>query len=171
MTETAVIRFAYTLEEKEMLRYYQFALQNNPETAKSRMHVATWIPMGLLIFLIVFKAAWYWWITAAIVSILWIFMFSQMIFDDVSRTSALRKFKTDKPLLKEIEVEDSQNELRVNGIQKNIVGYCAYLDLLVIQMDDNSNLIVPERVFGSDAENMKQFITDIAHIGSKTISK
>ncbi|NCB32571.1 MAG: hypothetical protein EOM64_01595 [Erysipelotrichia bacterium] len=171
MTETAVIHLTYTLQENEMLRYYEFGLQNNPETRKARMHAATWIPMGSLIFLIFLKAAWYWWIIAVLISIVWVLLLSQMIFNDVSRTSAKRKFQSKQLALSELDVIDHGDRLTVNRADKEVTGYCSYLDLLIIQLDGGSNLIIPERVFERDKDKMHQFVKDIAVMGEINSSK
>lgn len=154
-----MIRLAYTLKDSELRHYYQFLMSSDPQLLHERFHVASWVPMGCLIFLIFFHAPWYAWIIAAICSFVWIFWGSQLVFNDVVST-ALRKQKNRQPVIRELEVEDDHGILKTSGVRKSIIGYAAYLDLLIVQLEKGENLIVPERVF-ENKECAEQFVKDV----------
>lgn len=158
-----MIRLNYKLTQEEAVRYYEMILNNAKQTRVPRIFAMIWLPFVLLAVMIALK--WtrnvMYWIAVIFLSLLWIFFLAPRLYHSITREAAKRKIKEDRFTPQNIEVKEENGVISVNGQKKQPLDYVAYADMLVIAFSDQTNLIVPDRVFGTDEKKMEQFVKDV----------
>ena len=158
-----MIRFNYKLTLEEAVRYYEMILNNARETKVPRIFAIIWLPLVLVAVMIALK--WTrnmtYWIVFIFLSLFWIFLLAPRLYQNLTREAAKRKIKQEKFEPKNIEVQDDNGVIRVNGEIKQPVNYVTYADLFVIAFKDNTNLIIPDRVFQEEEKKMEPFLKDV----------
>lgn len=158
-----MIRFNYKLTLEEAVRYYEMILNNARETKVPRIFAIIWLPLVLVAVMIALK--WTrnmtYWIVFIFLSLFWIFLLAPRLYQNLTREAAKRKIKQEKFEPKSIEVQDDNGVIRVNGEIKQPVNYVTYADLFVIAFKDNTNLIIPDRVFQEEEKKMEPFLKDV----------
>lgn len=156
-----MIQLDYQLKEKEIIHYYQFVASNSKKTTNEKILVASWLPMTAFMIGLYFHLNTIYWIIAILISIIYVFLFAPMVFDNITSTVTKRKLKQESLTTPEIHVTVDENTFIYNGKEMIVTGYGAYLDLFIIFFSDKSNLIVPESAFGSDKKAMERFVRTI----------
>lgn len=158
-----MIYLSYKLLEEEAIRYFEMILRGK-ETRVPRVMSMIWGPALAVGLIIIFKIhnSVLWWIVAVSFSLIWILFICPWIYRDSCHTAAKRMLAENKAVLHDIDIKENEGLVTVNGEVKKPRTYFVYYDLLVIGFEDNTNLVVPERVFEKDEKLMERLITDIA---------
>ncbi len=164
-----MIDLHYTLTADEAVSYYEMIGASSRETRMARGFAAVWVPAFLVALIIALKLydSVLWILTAVFLSFFWITFLAPRMYRDVTRTAAKRKIEKDKSRFSEIHVELKGDDLTVNGEKKKVKTFVAYYNLIVIAFDDGSNLLVPERAFNSNEQNMEEFLKYLVRSSDK----
>ena len=161
-----MIHLSYNLLEEEAVRYYEMILRSTKETLVPRVSSMMWGPALAIVLMMIFKdyttTSILSWFIAVSFSIIWILVISPIIYRNVCHTIAKKKVVENKTSLRTINIQEENGIVTVNNDVKIPQTYFVYYDLLVIVFSDNTNLIVPERVFDKDEKLMEKLINDIA---------
>ena len=159
-----MIKLSYKLLEEEAIRYFEMVLRTAKETRVPRFIAMTWGPALAILIVLVFKlkSSVVAWIVAVSFSLLWITVICPKIYREVCYIASKRKLAENKSVLVQMDIVEKNGILFVNGVEKKPKIYLTYFDLFVVGFDDDTNLIVPERIFNNDEAKMEQFIRNIA---------
>lgn len=157
-----MINLKYKLTKNDAVNYYEMISSNADETRTARLFAIIWFPALLTALLIVLKLykSVLWIMVSIFLSFVWSMLFAPKMFRDVARTAANRRLNNDKFEFKDIELELNESTLTVNGENKIIKKFVTYYDLVILMLDDGSNLIIPERAFKSQ-QDMEDFFTHL----------
>lgn len=161
-----MIELNYALSETEIQHYYQCLLEQDPAMQRTQLRIAAWVPAGALILGFAFHWDRTGWIIAVLLSLIWIFFLSHLVFNDAVSTAAKRRMKKDQIRFPELSVLDDGKDISVNGTKQEVKNYFPYLNLLIINFENGTNLIVPDRAFRKE-QDMEQFIKDVMIQGNQ----
>ena len=156
-----MINLKYRLTADEAVSYYEMIGANSRETQVARSFAAIWVPAfitALMIALKLYRSV-LWIMIAVFLSFLWMTLLAPRMYRDVARTAAKRKIEKDNSEFEEITVTLNNDCLTVNGEKKTVKTFMTYYNLLVIALEDGSNLLLPERAFRDNEQTMEAFLT------------
>lgn len=159
-----MIKLSYTLNKEEMIKYYQMILNSSNATKAPRIIALIWGPtlfaaLVLLTKLLHFYNVIYVYI-ALILAVIWVIFIYPIAYDRITRRVVVKKYQFDENKSKNIDVVEENGDFIVNKVKKTMKNYLGFKDLIIINFQDESNLIIPQRVFDNE-DLMRQFIKDI----------
>lgn len=159
------MEYNYTLLENEAIRYYEMVARSSKDVRIAQLMTLIWGPALAILILIIFRAYHdsVYVILAVAFSLIWIVGIFPILFRYVIYVSAKRKIKSNISLFSKIDVKLAENMV-VNDVKKDVADFYIYFDLLIISFNDDTNLIVPERIFNGDEEKMQMFLTKIIEL-------
>lgn len=159
-----MIKLSYTLNEEEMIKYYQMILNSSNEAKTPKLIAFIWGPtlfaaLVLLTKLLNCYNVIYAYIAIAL-SLIWVIFIYPLAYERVTKKVIQKKYSFDTNKSKNIDVIEDNGNFTVNNNNKILNNYLGYKDLIILNFKDESNLIVPQRVFESE-DLLRQFIKDI----------
>lgn len=141
----------YTLTMVETIRYYEMVARMDPSMKKSMVMTILVLPAILVIIGCVFQCFYsvIYWMIAIVAIILWIGWIYPYIFRIVIHHSAQKIVAAHHPQLRPIHLSIGDS-IVVDGQTKQLMDYQLYADLVILDFDDTSHLIVPYRIFKDD---------------------
>ena len=159
-----MIKLSYTLNKEEMIKYYQMILNSSDATKTPRIIALIWGPPLFAALVLVTKLLHFYKVIyvyiALVLAVIWVIFIYPIAYDRITRRVVVKKYKFDENKSKNIDVVEENGDFIVNKVKKTMKNYLSFKDLIIINFQDESNLIIPQRVFDNE-DLMRQFIKDI----------
>ncbi len=161
--------YRYVLTEDEYITFCKNSLYEEKRIRLIRWSLFLAVPGLLLILAFVFRPTRIsLWVAGILLTLIWLYL-SGRLFSALMTVAVKNQIKkSPEPLtFKKMEVAENDKGLFINHKREKIAGFRFFPDLLILELQDSSQVIIPQRVF-ADTDEMKQFISAAVQISKGT---
>lgn len=158
-----MIDLKYTLKQEELKEYYETSLLYDAEVNKFHWRLRLFVPVGILLFLVLAAKTILVWSIGIALIILWIIIADKVLFKKYKKVLIEKYTDPTKLKLSEMHVVISDKGMFVNGVEQKIYDYALYTNMIVIIFQNQTNILVPLRIFESK-DQTNEFIQNIEAI-------
>lgn len=154
--------FTYTIQKEEYRDYWACQMMGEPSFRKLRRRCWLILPVILVLLIVAFFPV-PWWIypLAVGVSLLWMLLVNHLVARSMKKAAVQRAELAGDEAYKPIHLELKEGKLRVNNARRTLKDYRIFSNLLLLFLDDNACVILPQRVFGEGNENFRRIADEL----------
>ncbi len=150
------MRFKYELRRSEYEDYYKCKILKSKEMKKLQHRAWLIVPVLAAILLIGFRPRVIWWYLGAIVvSLVWLQIVNWRVAVRIKQGAKHEVGKLTPEQMQRITVEIDENSFSINTRREMVKNYLLFSNLVIVFLGDNSDVILPERIFEGDEEKLR----------------
>jgi hypothetical protein len=154
------MEFSYTLMRNEYLDYCKYEIYRDPNTLKLKHRGWLLLPVIFAILLVALRPSNpVYYIVAVVASLLWMLLINYRVAQIIVKGANDKAAKAPDEAFCPIHLKLCKGYLEINGKRCTLNNYHFFSDLLIMQMENLSMVILPSRVFGSSEEQVRE-LTD-----------
>lgn len=144
----------YILTKEDISAYYEALLENDDSTFAFRWRLRLFLPLGIVVFLIFFSQAAYWWLAGAGLSAVWILIADRIIYPQYARRIVRKMAAANQEKIK-MSVHIGADGIFANQKARQMERYMVQDQFIAIGFTDHSSLILPNHAFSSEQEKVE----------------
>ena len=153
------MKYEYTLRQEEYMDYCVYTLLGEESFRRLRHRCYPVLPV-ILVFLIIlcFPVPWWSYLLAVISSLLWILLVNYLTARAIRKAAAQRCIQAEEKAYRPLRVELEEDKLLVNGKAWGLKDYRLFSNLILLFLEDDACVVLPQRVFGKEQANLRQVL-------------
>ena len=154
--------YRYTLTKDEYLDYCKYQMLGEPAFKKLRHRCWFIVPVGaVLLAVILHPMPWWGYAALVLLSLLWVLLVNKLVARAMIKAACQRRDETPDTAYRPLEVSLEEKGVRVNGTRRGLRDYRFFSDLILLQLSDDSCVVLPQRVFGTGKDDLRRVVQQL----------
>lgn len=156
------MEFQYALNKEEYMDYCLCKQLSEPTFKKLRYRAWPILPVILVLLIVAFfPVPWWAYLAAVALSLCWVILVNYLVVCVMKKAAGRECEKADEGAYQPIGLQFANGKLKVNGTRRVLKDYRMFSNLLLLFLNDDSCVVLPQRVFGESQEDFRNVVDQL----------